>query len=224
VDDQQWLQRALGCRLDDGALLTRALTHRSVGQANNERLEFLGDAVLGYIIGAELFRRFPEADEGRLSRLRVSLVKGSTLADVARELDLGAQLRLGSGERSGGGRHRRSILADTLEAVIGAIALDRGIEECRRCVLNIFATRLQALNLSSAEKDPKTRLQEFLQARRRPLPEYAVVDSSGEEHCRSFTVRCRVPDSADQAFGEGSSHRGAEQAAAASLLRGLESA
>jgi dsRNA-specific ribonuclease len=139
VDDQQWLQRAhFGCRLDDGALLTQALTHRSVGSRNNERLEFLGDAVLGYVISAELYRRFPEADEGQLSRLRVSLVKGSALADWRGSWTSVRQLRLGRGTQRWG-RHRRSILADTLEAVIGAIALDRGIEECRRCVLNIFA-------------------------------------------------------------------------------------
>ena len=220
--DQQWLEQHFGCRLHDDALLAQALSHRSVGRRNNERLEFLGDAVLSYVVSEALYARFPDADEGQLSRLRVSLVKGAVLARVARELDLGSHLRLGSGEISGGGRQRASILADTLEAVIGAIVLDRGIDSAREAVRRVFASRLDALRLDQARKDPKTRLQEFLQARRRPLPSYDLLRAEGEEHARRFTVACRLSDGADSAEGEGSSRRSAEQRAAEALLERLE--
>lgn len=223
MDDQQWLQRHFGCSMHDNGLLSRALSHRSVGDRNNERLEFLGDAVLGYLISDELYLRFPEADEGQLSRLRVSLVKGSALAAVAREIDLGDQLRLGAGELSGGGRQRNSILADALEALLGAIAQDQGIERCREVVSRLFGSRLSMLDPSRALKDAKTRLQEWLQARGRALPRYAVIESRGEEHQREFLVRCSLEDSALQAEADGSSRRRAEQQAAAELLAQLES-
>ncbi|MEM1189563.1 MAG: ribonuclease III [Pseudomonadota bacterium] len=218
MDDQAWLAREFGCRLSSDSLLQQALTHRSAGRRNNERLEFLGDAVLGFVISEELYRRFPDADEGQLSRLRVSLVKGSALAKLARELDVGAHLRLGSGETSGGGRQRSSILADTLEALLGAVLLDQGVESAQAAVGRVFAERLQDLRLDAARKDPKTRLQEYLQARRRPLPDYQELSVSGADHARTFTVRCLLSDDGANAEGEGASRRAAEQAAAQALL------
>jgi ribonuclease-3 len=222
VDSQRWLEQHFGCRLSDSALLEQALSHRSVGARNNERLEFLGDAVLSFVISEALYARFPTADEGQLSRLRVALVKGSALARLAREIGLSPQLRLGSGERSGGGRQRASILADTLEAVLGAIALDQGIGAAREAVLKVFAGHLDDLRLDSLEKDPKTRLQEFLQARQRPLPEYQLLRAEGEEHARSFTVACVLADDGGAATGQGSSRRAAEQQAAQRALEVLE--
>jgi len=221
VDARQWLQQALGCRLGDPALLELALSHRSVGSRNNERLEFLGDAVLGQVVSESLYRRFPEADEGQLSRMRVSLVKGTALAELAREIGLGEQLRLGAGERSGGGRQRRSILADTLEALFGAVLLDQGYEACRDCILHLMDSRLSALDPAKAVKDPKTRLQELLQGGGRPLPLYEVLDTRGEEHAQLFTVRCLLADTGDESRAEGSSRRAAEQGAAAQLLERL---
>lgn len=221
MDAQQWLARHFGCRLHSDQLLNQALSHRSVGQRNNERLEFLGDAVLGYVVSEALYQRFPDADEGQLSRLRVSLVKGSALARLADELDLGEQLRLGAGELHGGGRRRASILADTLEAVLGAIVLDLGIEACREALFRIFDSRLSSLRLDQARKDPKTRLQEYLQGRQRPLPQYELLEAAGEEHAREFTVTCRLDDALAQAQGVGSSRRAAEQAAAAAVLTQL---
>jgi ribonuclease-3 len=221
MDAQQWLARHFGCRLQSEQLLRQALSHRSVGSRNNERLEFLGDAVLGYVISEALYRRFPDADEGQLSRLRVSLVKGSALARLAEELELGEQLFLGAGERHGGGRRRASILADTLEALLGAIVLDLGIEACSDAIFRIFESRLADLRLEQARKDPKTRLQEYLQGRQRPLPEYELVEATGEEHARVFTVSCKLADAREHADGEGSSRRAAEQAAATALLMQL---
>jgi len=218
----RWFRERFGCTLNDDGLLEQALSHRSVGARNNERLEFLGDAVLSYVISDALYARFPDADEGQLSRLRVSLVKGTTLAALAREIDLGSELRLGSGERAGGGRQRSSILADTLEALLGAIALDQGFDVARKAILRVFAPRLDALTLEQAQKDPKTRLQELLQAAARPLPAYELVRAEGEDHRRSFLVRCRLDDAAVQAEGQGSSRRAAEQRAAQQVLLQLE--
>lgn len=218
MDGQQWLERQFGCRLNDASLLAQALSHRSVGSRNNERLEFLGDSVLGYLISEELYCRFPDADEGQLSRLRVSLVKGSALAAVAREVDLGDQLRLGAGEQHGGGRRRDSILADSLEAVLGAIALDSGLEACREAVRKVFRSRLDGLRLEQARKDPKTRLQELLQGTGRPLPAYVLRKTDGEEHARVFTVACELTDGREVAEGVGDSRRSAEQSAATALL------
>jgi ribonuclease-3 len=221
VDPQIWLQQRFGCRLGSEQLLLQALSHRSVGSRNNERLEFLGDAVLGYVISESLYQRFPDADEGQLSRLRVSLVKGSALARLARELDVGERLRLGAGETHGGGRRRDSILADTLEAILGAIVLDRGIEVCREAIFRIFDSRLAELKLEQARKDPKTRLQEYLQARQRPLPDYTLLAATGEDHARLFRMACTVIDDKETGEGEGSSRRAAEQAAATALLEKL---
>ncbi|WP_439107797.1 ribonuclease III [Congregibacter sp.] len=218
MDAQQWLERQFGCRLHNGSLLTQALSHRSVGSRNNERLEFLGDSILGYVVSEELYRRFPDADEGQLSRLRVSLVKGSALADVARELELGEQVLLGAGERHGGGRRRDSILADAFEAVLGAIVMDLGVEACRAAICTVLKARLDGLKLEQARKDPKTRLQELLQGSGRTLPEYVLRKAAGEDHARIFTVACELADGQEVAEGVGDSLRAAEQAAAAAVL------
>ena len=168
------LASRLGYDFTDQSLFVQALTHRSAGAGNNERLEFLGDAVLSVIIAQWLFERFPSASEGELTRLRSSLVKGSTLARIARELDLGACLQLGGGELKSGGHRRESILSDALEAIIGAIYVESGLDACRERVLDWFGDRLGAIVLGSDEKDAKTRLQEYLQSRGHPLPVYDV--------------------------------------------------
>ena len=222
MDAQQWLERHFGCRLNDEQLLKLALSHRSVGRINNERLEFLGDAALGLVISETLYKRFPDADEGYLSRLRVSIVKGKSLASLAAEIGLSDLVILGAGESHGGGRHRESILADTFEALLGAILLDRGFTQCESAVLMVFETRLDSLKLEQARKDPKTRLQEFLQGRRRQLPVYELMREYGPDHARSFDVICRLEDGKESSVGKGSSRRAAEQAAAESVLALLE--
>lgn len=215
------LQRALGYEFSDPQLLTLALTHRSAGGTNNERLEFLGDSIVNHIIAEALYSQFPRSREGEMSRMRASLVKGDTLAAVARELHLGDYLLLGRGERMSGGHRRSSILADTLEAVIGAMLLDSSVERCRQCVLAWFTSRLQQLSLEKTEKDAKTRLQEYLQGRNYPLPEYELVNVQGEDHDQSFQVACRLGKPVLVAQGNGSSRRKAEQAAASSALEKL---
>ena len=221
MDRQRWLEQHFGCRLDDDQLLKQAFSHRSVGAHNNERLEFLGDSVLGFVISEAIYGRFPAADEGQLSRLRVSLVKGVTLARVAREIELGEGLILGTGETHGGGRRRDSILADTLEALFGAIVIDQGYDTARAAVLKIFAGRLDDLRLEQAQKDPKTRLQEHLQGRGEALPVYDLVRESGEEHARVFDVSCILKGGDVHGEGRGSSRRAAEQVAAAEVLKKL---
>src|SRR5690606_23022024 len=176
----------------DPELLRRALRHCSAGRDNNERLEFLGDSILGFLIGEELFRRFPEASEGELSRLRAGLVQRSTLAGIARELGLGDFLILGTGEMKSGGARRESILADTFEAVLCALYLDGGLEACRARVMTWFSARLDALDLDEPLKDAKTRLQEYAQARRQSLPRYELQKVSGKDHAQQFAVLCRV--------------------------------
>lgn len=212
------LEQRLGHRFRSPELLQQALTHRSAGGAHNERLEFLGDGILNFVIAAALYDLRPEAPEGELSRLRASLVNGPSLAERARHLGLGASLRLGGGELKSGGERRDSILADTLEAVLGAVYLDAGFETTREVVLALYRERLQRLPDSEALKDPKTRLQEALQGIGRPLPEYIVVEQTGEPHLRSFRVQCRVPDSGERTEGEGRSRRRAEQHAAEQML------
>ncbi|SDJ56338.1 ribonuclease III [Microbulbifer yueqingensis] len=214
------LCRRLGHSFDRPDLLELALTHRSHGSLNNERLEFLGDSILGFTIGAALFDRFPHGREGQLTRLRAQLVSGETLAQLARELELGDCLRLGEGEMKSGGYRRSSILADAVEALIGAIYLDAGLETARQRILAWFASRLDSLSLETA-KDPKTRLQEWLQARQRPLPEYRVVDVAGAEHAQRFVVECRVKGLADPVRAEAGSRRAAEKAAADTAYRRL---
>jgi ribonuclease-3 len=220
---QESLAENLGYRFDDLELLQRALTHRSSGKKNNERLEFLGDAVLGCVIAAEIYRLYPKAREGELSRLRASLVRRESLAGLAQSLDIGSYLRLGPGERKSGGHHRNSILADSLEAVLGAIYLDGGFVPCRDCILALFADRLSDLTDLSELKDPKTRLQEFLQSRQQALPEYTVVETTGDAHDQRFRVQCRISD-ADTPLTEGvaRNRRNAEQKAAAQMLEQLE--
>ena len=216
------LQRVLGYKFSDPQLLALALTHRSAGGTNNERLEFLGDSIVNHIIAEALYRQFPESREGEMSRMRASLVKGDTLAEVARELHLGEYLSLGRGERKSGGHRRGSILADTFEAIVGAILLDSGVEKCRECVLIWFTSRLQQLTEGAAGKDAKTRLQEYLQGRNHPLPEYELLNVQGDDHDQSFHVACRLDKQGFVAKGNGSSRRKAEQAAARSALEKLE--
>ncbi len=209
----------LGHRFGDQELLRQALTHRSSGANHNERLEFLGDAVLDLVISEHLYARFKTANEGDLSRLRAQLVQQNTLASVARELSLADHLRLGRGEASTGGANRDSILADTLEAIIGAIYLDAGLPGARACILRWFAHSLTELPARKKYKDPKTRLQEYVQALGRGLPQYEIVDVSGEPHKQSFTIRCTVAGLSTPVQGVGLSRRKAEQLAAAQALR-----
>ena len=213
--------RRLGYDFKSDSLLKTALTHRSLGSANNERLEFLGDAVLSLLVAEELHDRFPKAKEGQLSRLRASLVKGVTLAEVANEIELGDVMRLGAGELKSGGFRRESILEDGLEALIGAIYLDGGLESCRQVVFGWFESRLDSLSLTTIHKDPKTRLQEFLQSQGLDLPRYEVVTIEGEAHEQVFTVTCGLSTPALVTDGTGSSRRAAEQQAAESALSRL---
>ena len=216
--DIDTLCRQLGYSFNDRQLIEQALTHRSAGGANNERLEYLGDAILGFVIADALYHRFPEATEGQLSRLRSSLVKRDTLAKIAREFSLGDYLNLGPGELRSGGHARASILADGVEAVFAAIYLDGGYERIRQVILAIFSQRLQMLNLEDHQKDPKTRLQELLQARKLELPSYEVSGITGDPHQQVFTVICSVPELRKRVEGSGGSRRKAEQDAASHLL------
>lgn len=218
------MTEGFGHGFSDSELLRQALRHRSVGAPNNERMEFLGDALVNLIVAEALHARWPRADEGALTRARAALVRESSLAAIARELQVGAALELGPGELKTGGHRRDSILADALEAVVAAIHLDAGFDACRAVVLPWFETAIAALAVGKVEKDPKTRLQEWLQARQQGRPEYQMVESRGDDHERIFVVRCRVADPAASAEGEGSSMRNAEQAAAAAVLSQLEAA
>ena len=217
----EWLLDALGYECRDPALLQAALTHRSAGGPHNERLEFLGDAVLNCVVAMLVFREFGAADEGDLSRFRSSLVSGEALAIVAAEIGLGDQLRLGSGELKSGGFRRKSILADTLEAVLGAIYLDGGFEAAEKAIERLFVPRLDRLPSAAELKDPKTRLQEALQAKGLPLPNYVVEAVSGEAHSQVFQVSCSVDVLGLKTSATGASRRRAEQAAAQLMLEGL---
>ncbi len=210
--------RTLGYAFEDESLLTRALTHRSVGGRHNERLEFLGDALLGMVVAHYLFATYPDADEGQLTRTRATLVNRESLADVARGLDLGDLIRLGEGELKSGGWRRDSILANAVEALLGAIYLDGGMEACRRTVLRLLESRLADIDPDSTSKDAKTALQEFLQSRRRCLPEYKTMDISGPAHQQIFTVSCLVDSLPEPVVANGSTRRKAEQAAARATL------
>ena len=213
------LQQRLGYEFKEYKLLELALTHRSFGINNNERLEFLGDSILNFVIGEALFSRFPEAREGQLSRLRAQLVKGETLAEVAREFELGECLILGEGEMKSGGHQRDSILADSVEALIGAIFTETNFETCRVHVLSWYEPRLSLLSLDTTDKDPKSRLQEYLQAQRKPLPEYEVVETLGEAHAHIFTIECRVAVLKQPVRAQASNRREAEKLAAIEILR-----
>ena len=206
---------ALGHDFRQPELLRQALTHRSFGADHNERLEFIGDSVLNCAIALALYRRFPQMPEGELSRLRASLVNKETLHRLAQSLDLGRSVRLGAGEQRSGGASRPSILADTLEALFGAILLDAGFDLALAAVLRVYQQELDRLDPGELTKDPKTRLQELLQAKRLPVPEYAILNVKGQDHLQSFEVVCRIAALGIEATGTGASRRSAEQAAAA---------
>lgn len=220
------LLRDLEVRLDyefrDNRLLQRALTHRSFGSPNNERLEFLGDSVLGAIIGHCLFDTYPEATEGQLTRIRASLVKGDTLAEVGRELDIGPCLILGSGEAKSGGRERDSLLADAVESLIGGIYLESGFTVCQGVVLRWFASRLSQLEIDKPLKDSKTQLQEMLQAQGLPLPVYTILDTEGQSHNQKITVSCTVEGVKEPFVATGKSRKQAEKLAAAAAINMLQ--
>jgi ribonuclease-3 len=220
----EWFERETGYQCREPSLLEVALTHRSAGGPNNERLEFLGDGVLNCVVADLLYRRYPGADEGELSRLRARLVRGETLAAVAAALNIGDRLRLGPGELRSGGFRRRSILADALEALFGAIYLDGGFEAARTAIERVITPRLAELAGEPDLKDPKTRLQEYLQARGLALPRYAVEVVEGESHMQRFTVTCTVDALALQGSGQGSSRRSAEQEAAQQVLTSIAAA
>jgi ribonuclease III len=206
--------RSVGYVFSDRDLLVRALTHRSFGAAHNERLEFLGDSVVNCAVALELYRKFPNLTEGELSRLRASLVSQPSLAAIAQAHDIGAHLRLGEGELKSGGAQRPSMLADALEAVVGAAFLDGGFEAARHVVRTIFASALENIDPLTSGKDAKTLLQEYLQSRKLPLPRYSVLGVSGEAHEQHFHVECEIAQLNIRTPGEGSSRRTAEQQAA----------
>lgn len=216
------LCRRLGHAFTDPALLEAALTHRSAGRRHNERLEFLGDALLNFVIADALYRRHPECNEGDLSRMRAALVRAESLGEVAAEIGIGDLLVLGAGELKSGGFRRRSTLGDALEALVGAVYLDGGFDAARGAVLALFDSRLDAPPDPATLKDPKTRLQEHLQAAQRPLPVYSLVAESGDAHARRFRVACEVASLGVRADGEGRSRRAAEQDAAAAVLERLQ--
>ncbi len=211
------LYERIGHEFRDPALLERALTHRSVVGENNERLEFLGDAVLSCIIAHELYQRQPDAEEGQLSRMRAALVNGEMIATLAASLELGAYLKLAANEASTGGRGRNSILADAFEAVIGAIFLDSGMEACRECVLRWYGEQFNDLATLEPEKDSKSALQEWTQAQKFPLPKYKSK-MSGKAHAQTFHVTCSIVGLPYETLGESNSRRKAEKEAAQKLL------
>lgn len=214
----RYLQEKLGYQFNDLDKLEMALTHRSAHNQHNERMEFLGDAILGSIISQQLYQQFPQADEGQLSRLRSFLVREKALYEIAQLLSLGDFLNLGSGELKSGGFRRASILSDALEAIIGAIYLDSDFSQAQACVLNIYSEKLANLSLDMAQKDPKTQLQEWLQARNLEIPDYQVTHSEGKEHAKTYWVECKVEYKNMQTKAKGSSRRKAEQNAADLIL------
>ena len=217
-----WVRERLGYEPQDLALFRAALTHRSAPGANNERLEFLGDAVVNLAIAQRLYEAFPLATEGELSRLRARLVSREPLAEIAVSLGLGETLQLGSGELRSGGFRRQSILADALEALCGAIFLDGGLGAVEPIIARLFTARIAALPSPEALKDPKTRLQEYLQSRSLTLPRYQILGIEGEDHAQTFRVSCEVPGLALRVEGGGSSRRRAEQQAAQAMLEAIE--
>ena len=212
------LERRLGHAFSEGSILREALTHRSFGAPHNERLEFLGDSVLNLVITAELFRRFAELREGELSRLRASLVREPTLHELALDIGLGSWLRLGEGAHKSGDAQRPSILADAMEAVFGAVYADGGFEAASAAVVKLYESRLAALDPALSSKDPKTRLQELVQARHLPLPVYTVLTTRGAAHDQVFEVQCTVAALELRTTGTGLSRRLAEQDAARQAL------
>lgn len=218
------LQARLGYRFQRRELLAQALTHRSYGANNNERLEFLGDGVLNCVVGVMLYERFPGLREGQLSRLRANLVNQQPLYELATELRLGAVLSLGEGELRSGGASRPSILADALESILGAVFLDGGFDAVRALIGRLYADRLNAIDPEAQGKDAKTQLQEWLQSRRRGLPTYNLLEVSGQAHAQHFSVECRIDVLGLRATGVGTSRKAAEQAAAGAALSQLQGA
>ena len=212
--DLEGFTRRIGYRFTDPELLRRALTHRSHSSSHNERLEFLGDSVLNCAVALELYEKFPQLAEGDLSRLRANIVHQPSLAAAAQRFAFGEQLRLGEGELKSGGARRPSILADSVEAVVGAVFLDGGFAAARQVVRALLGDALDTIDPATPSKDPKTLLQEYLQARKMALPQYAVVATRGEAHDQQFQVECAVPELGVRSLGEGSSRRAAEQEAA----------
>ena len=215
---ETWLDKTLHYRFQDASLLLQALTHRSASGANNERLEFLGDAVLDFVISDAVFKRRPDADEGDLSKLRASLVKDTSLAKLAADLGIGKHLVLGSGERKTGGHRRESILADALEAIFGAVFLDSGFAAAAEIIERVFAQRLEDLPNADDLRDAKTRLQEWLQARKMALPDYELLSVTGKAHRQRFSVSCTVSELSQTTEGESTTRRKAEQQAAQRML------
>jgi ribonuclease III len=215
------LEAALGYVFREPRLLREALTHRSFGVPHNERLEFIGDGVLNCTIALALYERFPDLPEGQLSRMRANLVSQPALHSLAQRLDISTHIRIGEGEEKSGGRERASMLADTLEALFGAIMLDSGFEAARATINRLYTHRISQVNPNEGGKDAKTRLQEHMQSRRMPLPTYTVERVDGEAHAQLFTVRCNVELEKQEASGRGPSRRAAEQMAAASVLNKL---
>ena len=208
------LTQKLGVKFKHEALLTQALTHRSAAALNNERLEFLGDGILNFVIAGQLFEQYPDMSEGDMSRLRANLVNKDSLADIARELKLGDVIRLGSGEMKSGGHRRSSILADAVESIFGAVYSDLGFDICKSLILRLYQEKLQNIPDAQSLKDPKTRLQELLQSRRIPIPVYEVLKVSGKAHNQLFRVECRIDSLDCVTTAEGGSRRKAEQLAA----------
>jgi ribonuclease III len=212
------LEKSLEYGFDQPELLRQALTHRSHSSPHNERLEFLGDSVLNCIVATLLYRRFPNLKEGELSRLRANLVRQESLAEIAADLSLGDRLRLGEGELKSGGFRRPSILADALEAVFGAIYLDAGFDAVARVIEHLYSTRIEQIDPRDASKDPKTALQELLQAKHLPVPQYRLLAMRGDAHAQEFEVSCVMPEIKLEMTGKGVSRRGAEQQAAQAAL------
>ena len=212
------LTKRLGYSFSDEDLLEQALTHRSVGSVNNERMEFLGDGILNFVIAEVLYCQFPSYPEGDLSRLRAHFVNGETLADIARELNLGDYLRLGAGELKSGGFRRSSILADVVESILGAVYCDAGFDECRNLILRLYATKLKNIPGPQSLKDAKTQLQELLQSRKISIPVYKVLKVSGKSHEQTFSVECAIESMKITSQGEGHSRRKAEQCAAEAAI------
>ncbi|PPD40572.1 MAG: ribonuclease III [Methylobacter sp.] len=213
------LSKKLGLTFVNPQLFVTAITHRSASSKNNERLEFLGDSILGFVIAQKLYDRFPDASEGTLSRLRASLVNEASLADLARKHKLGDYLNLGSGELKSGGFRRDSILSDALEAIMGALFKDQGIVACQQWIETLFAEKLENLSVNSGQKDPKTQLQELMQAKKLDLPEYSLVSMSGLSHEQTFTVKCTIPILEEATVGAGITRKKAEQASAEQMLK-----
>lgn len=216
------LERSLRYVFNDKALLTRALTHKSANYQHNERLEFLGDSILNCVIADLLFSQFNSATEGELTRARASLVNQTTLSQIAQEMSLGDYLRLGMGEQRSGGFRRDSILADALEAIVGAIYLDKGFLQAYETIRVWYESRLAVLKPDEQEKDPKTQLQEWLQANQKPLPRYQVISIVGEPHAQVFTVVCEIAELSLLVEGQGTSRRIAEQQAARKILEKIK--